>query len=82
MFWDHLLNPLDAPVTAIEIPESETVLTSTRGWTMPQTPCELMSLPLGCQWTITPPLALTIEDGKVTCAVEGEGFEPCLGLPE
>ena len=78
MFLDHLSGELETPVTAIEIPISKTEMHDDHAWEMPQTKCELMELPLGCQWIITPPLALTIVDGKVTCAVEGQGFEACL----
>jgi hypothetical protein len=85
MFWDQLgmasdPTPMDAPLTTIEIPDSKTVLTSDHAWALPpDVKFEMLSLPLGCDWIITPPLALTIEDGKVTCAVEGDGYEACLG---
>jgi hypothetical protein len=82
MFYDHLIVPLDAPVTAVLIPHSKTSLMPPEGdaWKMPPTPCELLELPLGCNWIITPPLAMTFADGKLTCAVEGEGYETCLGV--
>jgi hypothetical protein len=85
MFWDQLgiasdPTPMDAPVTTIEIPDSKTLLTAGHAWALPpDIKFEMLALPLGCDWIITPPLALTIEDGKVTCAVEGEGYEACLG---
>ena len=40
---------------------------------------ELLELPMGCKYTITTPLSLRIEDGKITCAQEGDHKE-CLGL--
>ena len=80
MFLDHLLIPLDAPVAAVQIPHSKTELMPPSPWNMPATPCEMLELPLGCNWIITPPLAFTIENGTVICAVEGDGYEQCLGL--
>jgi hypothetical protein len=84
MFWEQLgiasdSTPLDAPLTAIESPASKTELTAEGAWALPPgVNFEMMSLPLGCTWIITPPLALTIEDGRITCAVEADGYEACL----
>jgi hypothetical protein len=82
MFYDYLIVELDAPVTAVEIPATPTELRAPDAWDMPQTPVEHLQLPLGCNYLITPPLALTIENGKVTCAIEGdpEAYLQCLGL--
>jgi hypothetical protein len=81
MFSEDLSRPLAAPVTAIEIPDSRTQMTSSSAWPMPQTTVnvELMSLPLGPLWLITPPLAITIENGIVTCAEE-TSHKKCFGL--
>ncbi len=79
MFHFDLIVPLDAPVTAIEIPTSRTQLTASNAWPLPETDCELMALPLGTTWLMTPPLALRIENGIVTCATEGD-HKSCLGL--
>ena len=70
---------LAAMTTAVEIPFDTNRLRSPDAWPMPQTACELLSLPLGCDWIITPPLALRIEDGIVRCANEGDHHE-CMGL--
>ena len=32
------------------------------------------------EWIITSPLVVRMVDGKITCAAEGEGIEPCLGV--
>ncbi len=79
MFRDYLVKPMDGPVTAVEIPSSKTVLTGVGAWEMPPSSVELLALPLGCNWIITPPLMAVFVDGKVTCAIEGEGYEKCLG---
>ena len=81
MVYDHLLVPLDAPVTMVQIPYSPDELMPPEPWVIPSNlPCEMLALPLGCNWIITPPLALTIVDGKIQCAVEGQGYESCLDL--
>jgi hypothetical protein len=82
MFMDDLILPLDAPITAIEIPQSRTVLTDPGAWTMPNYKhVELAALPVGTTlWMITPPLALRLETGIVTCATERE-HKACLGIP-
>jgi hypothetical protein len=82
MFKDHFMTGLDAPVAAVQIPFSRDVMTGEDAWTVPPLApsVELLELPLGCNYIVTPPLALTIIDGTVTCAVESEGFEKCLGL--
>lgn len=80
MFNEDLIIPQSAPVIAVEIPASREMLTDSAAWPMPQNVCqELLSLPLGCQWSITAPLTLTIEDGIVTCATEGD-HRKCMGL--
>ena len=80
MFRDDLTDPqLAAMVTAIEIPASKTQLTSPNAWVMPMNGCELLALPVGCDWIITSPLTLRIVDGVVECATEG-GHEECMEL--
>lgn len=73
-------SPITSIVTAIEVPDSPTVLTSENGWWPgPPLECELLSLPLGCDWIITTPLTLRIVDGIVQCVTEGEHRE-CMEL--
>ncbi len=81
MFLSDLNNPeMMSMVTAIEVPQSKTVLTSENAWWPgPSDGFELLSLPLGCDWIITTPLALRIVDGVVRCATEGEHRE-CMEL--
>lgn len=82
MFERDLILPLGAPVVAIEIPASRTQLTSAEAWPMPQVDASvtLTNLPLGWDWTLmTPPLALRVEDGVITCANEGD-HKQCFGL--
>lgn len=70
---------LAAQVTAIEIPDSKTDLRSPQAWPMPPNACEMMELPLGCDWIIEAPLALRIENGIIQCASEGE-HKDCLQI--
>ncbi len=80
MFRDDLTDPqLAAMVTAIEVPASKTQLTSPNAWVMPMNDCELLALPVGCDWIITSPLTLRIVDGIVECATEGDHRE-CMEL--
>lgn len=79
MFNDHLVMPQDLPVTAVEIPNSNTQLRGPNPWRMPQTSCQLLELPVGLNYVMTPPIIITIIDGKVSCAMEGE-YEDCLGV--
>ena len=82
MFYADLVDPaLGSMVTAVEVPDSKTRLTSPDAWPLPETECELLALPLGCDWILTSPLTLTIEDGTVTCATEGDHRE-CMGLSD
>ncbi|MEE9265914.1 MAG: MauE/DoxX family redox-associated membrane protein [Gammaproteobacteria bacterium] len=82
MFENDLTDPLlGAKVTAIEVPEEKNLLRPDHAWFMPKTDCELMELPLGCDWIIQTPLALRIENGIVTCATEGD-HKQCLELDE
>ena len=80
MFYDDLTDTqLAANVTAVEIPEEKNLMSGPNPWPMPDTECELLSLPLGCDWVVTPPLTFRIEDGIVTCATEGKHKE-CMDL--
>ncbi len=80
MFRNDLTDPqLAAMVTAIEIPASKTQLTSPNAWVMPMNDCELLALPVGCDWIMTSPVALRIVDGVVECATEGDHRE-CMEL--
>lgn len=80
MFDYDLTDPqLAAIVTAVEIPYAKDLMSSDHDWPMPETECELLSLPLGCDWVVTPPITFRVEDGIVTCAVEG-GHSVCMEL--
>ncbi len=82
MFENDLTDPaLAAKVTAIEVPEEKNLLRPDHAWFMPETDCELMDLPLGCDWIIQTPWALRIENGIVTCATEGD-HQQCMELDE
>ncbi len=80
MFRKDLVDPqLAAMVTAVEVPDSKERLTSPNAWVMPMNDAELLSLPLGCDWIMTTPVALRIVDGIVECATEGDHRE-CMEL--
>ncbi len=80
MFLYDLSDPaLGALVTAIQMPFSPNVLMPENPWDMPETNCELLELPLGCDWIISPPAVLRIENGIVTCGKEGDHTE-CMEL--
>jgi hypothetical protein len=80
MFHADLTDPaLGSMTTAVEVPESKNELRGSNPWPMPETRCEHLQLPVGCDWIFTTPLTLTVEDGIVTCAQEG-GHTRCMGL--
>jgi hypothetical protein len=73
-------NPgLARQVTAVEIPAKKDKLRGDGYWPMPNNESTPMTLPLGCDWIISPPLTLEIVDGVVQCAKEGDHKE-CMGL--
>jgi hypothetical protein len=80
MFREDLALPaLGSIVSAVEVPYSKTALRGPNAWPMPQTPCEHLKLPLGCDWIITTPLVVAVENGIVTCVQEGDHTE-CMGI--
>ena len=79
MFHNDLVGELPAPVTAVEIPASKTQLRGENPWWMPKTQCQFLALPVGTDWIITAPVIITIENGVVTCAEEGN-HRGCMGL--
>lgn len=82
MFEQDLILPHGAPVTVVEIPQSRTEMRAEGAWPMPPglLDIEFLQLPLGVNWLIQPPLAIAVENGKVTCAKEGD-HKPCMGIP-
>jgi len=79
MFHDHLTMPHDRPITMVEIPFDRKQQRGPGAWSMPATDCQQLSLPIGPDWVITPPVIITIQNGIVTCAMEGQ-YEDCLGV--
>ena len=71
---------LPAPTTVIAIPEYKDGFETDGTYPMPCTQCEKLQLGLGCNYIVTPPVVVAIEDGIVVCAKEGvEADEPhCL----
>jgi hypothetical protein len=80
MFTYDLVDPaLGSITTAVMVPHDKDELLGPDPFFMPDTECEHLKLPLGCEWLITTPLTIAIEDGIVTCAEEGSHAE-CMGL--
>lgn len=80
MFYNDLTDPeLASIVTAIEVPEEKNLMRPPNAWALPDTDCELLELPIGCDWLIQAPLTIRVEDGIITCAVEG-GHKECMEL--
>lgn len=79
MFWDDFApdDDLARTVVAVEIPGSTDAWHGDSAWDMPETQVEHLRMPLGAEYIITTPLILTIEDGVVTCAKEGD-HAPCM----
>ena len=68
-----------AAAVALELHYDKDELLGPDPFFMPDTECEHLELPLGCEWLITTPLTIATEDGIVTCAEEGSHAE-CMGL--
>ncbi|MHC4967318.1 MAG: MauE/DoxX family redox-associated membrane protein [Planctomycetota bacterium] len=80
MFNYDLVRPeLGSITTAVVVPHSKDELVGPDPFFLPATECEHLELPTGCEWLITTPLTVTVEDGIVTCAEEGSHTE-CMGL--
>ena len=65
--------------TAVIVPHAKDKRLGPDPFFMPETEVEHLDLPLGCDWLITTPLTISVEDGIVTCAEEGSHTE-CMGL--
>lgn len=65
-------------VTAIEVPYDKSTMTPPGAWRVPATAVESMQMPIGPDYIITTPLAIRIEDGRISCIEEGD-HATCLG---
>lgn len=63
---DHFSGPLETPVLAIEIPDSDPA----QALAMPCDSCLLHQLPPGTQYVLTTPVLLTVENGMVLAVCE------------
>ncbi|MFK7961276.1 MAG: MauE/DoxX family redox-associated membrane protein [Phycisphaerales bacterium] len=80
MFRDDLTDPaLGSKVTAVLVPFGKTERMAAGAWSVPDTECELLELPLGVDWIMTTPLTIRVEDGLITCAAE-EDHRACMDL--
>lgn len=60
------------PTTLIAIPEQKDGFETEGLLDQPCLDCRELELPVGCEWLMTPPLVVAIEDGTVQCAKEAE----------
>jgi hypothetical protein len=76
MFQDHFAGRITAPVLAMRIPSEVT-------WQMPPTQGVTFTDLPGDEgfWVVQTPLVITLQDGTVLCATEGEEFLGCLESP-
>ncbi|MCZ6835597.1 MAG: hypothetical protein O7G85_07470 [Planctomycetota bacterium] len=76
MFKEDFTGKVQTPIFAYHIP-----LDGDPTWELPENhTASLYDLSPETNWIITSPLVVKLVDGKVVCAAEGEGFEPCLGV--
>ncbi|MCA9291672.1 MAG: hypothetical protein KDA25_11135 [Phycisphaerales bacterium] len=72
-YW-FLDNP--TPTLLVAIPENKTGFAPRNQWlTMPCRTCPIVDLPVGCDYIVTTPIVLALEDGVITCAKEGDDPE-------
>ncbi|MEE2718169.1 MAG: MauE/DoxX family redox-associated membrane protein [Planctomycetota bacterium] len=60
------------PTTLVSIPENKDGFETEGLLDQPCLDCRELELPVGCEWLMTPPLVLALENGVVQCAKEAE----------
>lgn len=80
LLLDHFSFDPPAPTSLIAIPERADGFNTEGELENPCVDCRELELPIGVDWLMTPPVVVSIEDGRVVCAQEAEdAFEPqCL----
>lgn len=80
LFDLHFAVPPPARTTIVAIPETKAGFEPDSHLAYYCTDCAELDLPTGCDWIITTPIVVALEDGVVRCASEGEDpMEPaCL----
>jgi len=68
--WFYQAPP--SPTTTYAIPESKSGFATEGLFEIECVGCRELELPVGCDWLMTPPVVLRLEDGVVECAREGE----------
>jgi len=68
MLYVHFADPLPAPTTVIAIPEYKDRWETSGVYPMPCEECERSDLQFGCNYMVTPPVIVALEDGVVICA--------------
>lgn len=75
MFNNDFTGKITTPILAYHIP------VDSPNWSLPANhTAQLYDLSKETEWIITTPLVVKLVDGRIECAVEGEGFEACLGV--
>jgi hypothetical protein len=79
-FEAHAVGELSIPTHAVAIPEGRGGFATSGLHPMVCNECEQLELPIGCDWVITTPIVVAVEDGVVVCAQEGDepGDPKCL----
>ena len=60
------------PTTIVAVPEHKNGFETEGTLDQPCMDCRELELSAGCEWLMTPPLMLALDNGVVTCAKEGE----------
>jgi hypothetical protein len=72
LFENHFYEQAPVPTTIVAIPELREGFDRASWLDYQCTGCDELELPAGCDWIITTPIIVALEDGIVRCASEGE----------
>ena len=72
LFEQYFTGTLAVPTTLIAVPEAKQGFEVDGVLPLLVTGHEELELPIGCDWLITTPILVAMEDGVVVCATEGE----------
>jgi hypothetical protein len=75
LFDLYFADPPPVPTLAIAIPERKNGFETEGLLNIYCNQCDEGELPVGCEWIITTPIVVALQDGEVVCVVEGEDPE-------
>lgn len=80
LLLDHFAFHMPVPTTVVAVPENKDHFETQGILEQPCETCLELELPVGCEWILTPPLLLAVENGEIVCVKEGaDTMEPeCL----